>query len=71
MKYMAQPGRLRRSGRSLKTNEKSVENNLTNRLAHKNSDTPSEYFDKEVPIARRSLETELRNMLAGVPQSVS
>lgn len=41
MKYMAQPGRLRRSGRSLKTNEKSVENNLTNRLAHKNSDTPS------------------------------
>ncbi len=40
MKYMAQPGRLRRSGRSLKTNEKSVENNLTNRLAHKNSDTP-------------------------------
>ena len=31
----------------------------------------SEYFDTEVPIARRALETELRNMLAGVPQSVS
>jgi hypothetical protein len=31
----------------------------------------SEYFDSEVPIARRALETELRNMLAGVAQSVS
>ena len=31
----------------------------------------SEYFDTEVPIARRALETELRNMLAGVPQNVS
>lgn len=31
----------------------------------------SDYFDTEVPIARRALETELRNMLAGVPQSVS
>lgn len=40
MTYMAQPGRHQRSGRSLKTNEKSVENDLTNRLAHKNSDGP-------------------------------
>jgi hypothetical protein len=38
---MAQPGRLRRSGRRLKTNEKSVATDLTNRLAHKNSDTLS------------------------------
>ena len=37
---MAQPGRHRRSGRSQKTNEKSVKNDLTNRLAHKNSDIP-------------------------------
>ena len=41
MTYMAQPGCLWRSGRSLKTNEKSVENYLTNRFAHKNSDTPN------------------------------
>ena len=41
MTYIAQPERLRRSGRSPKTNEKSVENDLTNRLAHKNSDNPS------------------------------
>ena len=41
MTYMSQPGRHRRSGRSLKTNEKSVENDLTNRVAHKNSDTLS------------------------------
>ena len=31
----------------------------------------SAYFDEEVPIARRALEAELRNMLAGIPQSVS
>jgi hypothetical protein len=47
MTYMAQPGRLRRSGRSLKTNEKSVETNLTNRLTHKNSDTPDQGDKKE------------------------
>ena len=41
MTYMAQPGHYRRSGRSLKTNEKSVKNDLINRLAHKNSDSPS------------------------------
>jgi len=31
----------------------------------------SEYFDKEVPAARRALEAELRNMLAGMPSGVS
>ncbi len=31
----------------------------------------SDYFDKEVPIARRALESELRNMLAGVAHGVS
>ena len=30
----------------------------------------AEYFDTEVPIARRALEAELRNMLAGVPSHV-
>ena len=40
MTYMAQPGHYRRSGRSLKTNEKSVKNDLTNRLARKNLGSP-------------------------------
>lgn len=35
-------GRLRRPGRGLKTEEKSVETNSTNRLTHRNSDTPTE-----------------------------
>ncbi len=31
----------------------------------------SEYFDKEVPIARQALETELRSMLSGVAKNVT
>jgi hypothetical protein len=39
---MAQPGRLRRPGRGLKTEEKSVKTDSTNRLTHRNSDTPAD-----------------------------
>ena len=49
---MAQPGRLRRPGRGLKTEEKSIESRSTNRLEHKNSDRPEKRLQERQQRAR-------------------
>lgn len=64
--YMAQPGRLRRPGGTLKTEEKSANSPFLNRFAHRNADGPKPCaIDRIRRVVRRCQRRLLGALLRG------